>query len=155
MATQPFHERLKTEAIVRKLWRWISVGVGATTLAAGLAVAATPSGAATHPAIHITRSQRGITPDSCTGRRNYLGAKVTFTSCSGGIQRSGCSTGNNGAISGPLYAANGCQTQLWLWLTHTTSGTPVLCVDKMSSTNSLKKYYEEFEVSTRTGKCGT
>jgi hypothetical protein len=140
---------------VRKLWRWISVGVGATTLAAGLTVAATPSGAATQPAIQITQSQRGITPDSCTGDRNYKGGSVTFTPCSGSIQRSGCSTGNNGAISGPLYAANGCSTQLWLWLTHTTSGTPALCVNKEFSTDTLKKYYEEFKVSTHTGKCGT
>jgi hypothetical protein len=92
------------------------------------------------------------TPASCAGNQ-YNGGKVTFTYCDGTRSKPNCFNGNNGAITGPSYAANGCQTQLYLYLGHTHTGTPALCVNPESSTGVLKKYYEEFVITSRTGKC--
>lgn len=78
---------------------------------------------------------------------------MTFVPCTGTPITKNCSTGNNGAIYGPLYVANGCSFQVYLWLSHTITGTPDLCVNPGTSTNVLKRYYEEFRVSTHTGKC--
>lgn len=144
-----------TGGAVRKLWRQAAFGVVAATLTAGLVIAATQADASAKPAAQVTQSQQRIVPAACTTARNYKGGSVTLTYCDDSTTRSGCFTGNNGSLHGPLYAANGCQTQLWLWLTRTTSGTPDLCVNPERSTNSLKKYYEEFKVSNATGSCGT
>jgi hypothetical protein len=89
---------------------------------------------------------------SCAANQ-YNGSKVTFTYCDGTRTKEGCSSGNNGAITGPTYAANGCSTQLFLYLGHTLTGTPALCVNPESSTGVLKKNYEEFKVTSRGGKC--
>jgi hypothetical protein len=93
-------------------------------------------------------------PASCKSNQFNQGL-VTFTYCDGTRSKPGCFTGNNGAIFGPLYAANGCQGQLYLYLGHSHTGTPALCVNPESSTTVLKKYYEEFVVTGRTGRCGT
>jgi hypothetical protein len=146
---------MKAGEIVGKLWRWAAVGVSAIALAAGAVVAAMPAGTHAKPATQVAQSQLHIVTAACTTKRNYLGGHATFTYCTGNIARTGCSVGNNGALSGPTYAANGCSTQLFLWLTHTTSGTPDLCVNPETSTNTLKKYYEEYKVAGGSGHCGT
>ena len=140
---------------MRKLWRWAVVGVAAAALAAGLAVAAMPAGAPARTATQVTHSQGHIVTAACTTKRNYKGGTATFTYCGGSTTRVGCATGNNGSLTGPLYAANGCQGQLYLYLTHSTSGTPALCVNPGTSTNTLKKYYEEFKVGGDTHNCGS
>lgn len=93
-------------------------------------------------------------PASCKTNEFNIG-QVTFTYCTGIRSKLGCFTSNNGPIHGPLYAANGCQTQLYLYLGHTLTGVPALCVNPEQSTTVLKKYYEEFVVTSHQGRCGT
>lgn len=138
---------------MRKIWRWATISVAAAAAAAALAVAAMPTGAHANSTTQLTHSRGHIVTASCTTARNYSGGHVTFTYCDDAISRYGCFVGNNGAISGPLYAANGCSTQLYLYLGHTLTGTPALCVNPGSSTNTLKRYYEEFVVTSHTGRC--
>jgi len=141
---------------MRKLWRWAIIGAAAAALSGGLVVTAAQAGATARPTTQTTQAQHhAMLPATCTTARNYRSGYATFTYCDGHYSRYGCTAGNNAAIYGPLYAANGCSTQLFLWLTHTLSGTPDLCVNPQSSTNTLKRYYEEFKVTSRTGNCGT
>jgi hypothetical protein len=139
----------KAGEILSKLWRWVTVGVGAIALAAGLAVAATPAGATPEPTIQVMQSQHYLAPASCTSNRNYKGGWATFTYCDDQFYRVECSQGAKGDIFGPLYAANGCSTQLRM----NTSSMTVLCVDPRRSTNVLKKNYEEYAITGDTGPC--
>jgi len=145
--------------MIRNLWRLAIAGMGTAMLAAGLVVATTSAGATAEPTVQVAADQvtqvqqQPAVAVACTTARNYLSDHATFTYCGGSFHRTGCSAGNNGSLNGPLYAANGCTTQLYLWLTHTLSGTPDLCVNPQSSTNTLKRYYEEFEVTNHTGNC--
>jgi hypothetical protein len=137
---------------MRKLWRWATVGMGTAVLVAGLAVTATSAGATTHIRVQVTQSQRHLlTPASCTSARNYKGGYVTVTYCDGAYNRYACSGSNSENIYGPLYAANGCSTQVNLYLS-TTDKTP-LCINPNSSTNVLKQDYKLFVITHRTGNC--
>ena len=138
---------------MRKLWRFASVIIGATTLAAGLAFTASQAGATTQSTARITQSQHQLAPAACTTNRHYKKGVLTFTPCTGSPTTRNCSIGEYGEIFGPLYAANGCPTQVYLWLGHTITGTPDLCVSPQTSTNVLARYYGEFQVTSRTGKC--
>jgi hypothetical protein len=111
--------------------------------------------AATSAQAHLVTQAAAVVPAAaaCTGNRNYLAGYATFTYCNGTKSREYCFVANNGAIFGPLYAANGCDTQLYLYLGHTTTGAPALCVNPRSSTGVLKRYYEEFVVTGHTGNC--
>jgi hypothetical protein len=134
---------------LRKLWRWTTVGVGAIALAAGLVVAAIPAGATTGPTIQVMQSQHYLAPASCTSNRNYKGGYATFTYCDDQFYRVDCSQGAKGDIHGPLYAANGCSTQLRMY----TSSMTVLCVNPQKSTDVLKKNYGEYAITGDTGPC--
>jgi hypothetical protein len=149
------HAIKKAGEIVRNLWRWSVVGLAAAAMGAGLTLTAMPTGAHASQATRVTSSQDHIVTAACTTKRNYKGGTVTFTYCNGTTFRRGCTTGATGSLSGPLYAANGCQTQLYLYLTHSTSGTPALCVNPGTSTNTLKQYYVEYKIGSHTGRCGT
>ena len=140
---------------MRKLWRWISVILGAATLTAGLAVGATQAGATEQSTIHITSAIQ-ITqplhyaaPASCTSDRHYKGGWVTFVYCDNQYNRHECSSGQNGDIFGPLYVANGCSTQVRIY-TDTGVG---LCVNPKSSTGVLKKDYTQYSITGDTGNC--
>ena len=123
----------------------------AAVLSGGLAVTATPTGATTQPTVQVTQSQHEvITPASCTTARNYKGGYATFTYCNGQYNREPCS-GTWVTIFGPLYAANGCSTRLYMW----TSGGYNLCVNPQSSTNALKRDYTSAEITRITSNCGT
>jgi hypothetical protein len=147
----------KAGEIVRKLWRCATVGVAAAALAAGLVVAAMPTGATTQPTIQITQAQaqaqRHMVTASCTGDRHYLGGYVTFTYCNNQYYRVACSRGTTGDIFGPLYAANDCDFQLYLYLTRPPTGHPALCVNPRTSTGVLKRDYQSFFITGLTGNC--
>jgi hypothetical protein len=147
------HASKEAGEIMRKLWRWAAVGVGATALAAGLAVTAMPADAATTQATtQITQSQRLAAPAACANKA-YASGHVIFTYCDGTRTKTNCIVGNNGPLTGPEFAANGCDTQLYMYLGHTLTGVPALCVNPRTSTGVLKKYYEEFKVTSHQGAC--
>ena len=70
----------KAGEIVRKLWQWVTVILGAATLTAGLAVSATQAGATEQSTIHITSAIQITQPlhyaalASCTSDRHYEGS---------------------------------------------------------------------------------
>ncbi len=130
----------------------IAAAVGATLLALGIAGMPTAHASAASPATQITQSQHHATI-SCTGDRHYKGGSVTFTYCNGSHPRSSCQIGKNGSLSGPLFVANGCSFQVYLWTHGPFSGTPQLCVNPQTSTGVIKQYYIEFEVTGHTGRC--
>jgi hypothetical protein len=101
---------------MRKLWRVARVGVTAVTLAAGLAVTATPAGATTQAPAQVTPSPRHvITAASRTTARNYRGGWFTVTYCDDQYYRYGCTIGSSGDLFGSLYAANGCATRVVMY----------------------------------------
>jgi hypothetical protein len=133
---------------MRKLWRWAAVGVGATAMAAGLTVTAMPTGASAKPATTVTQSQQHIVTASCTTARNYKGGYLTFTHCDDQYYRHRC-TPQTGEAFGPLYAANGCSTQVYLYV----NARDFICVNPQSSTGVLKRDYETYEITDNTGRC--
>lgn len=119
-------------------------------------MAAAPAGASIPATTHAARSAHVAAPRACTTNRNYKPGRVTFTACDGKTQRFKCSPGNNSSlVRTPLFAANGCEFQLGLWIKKgSTSGTPNLCVNPRSSTDVLKKSYKQFKVINDKNKCG-
>jgi hypothetical protein len=139
----------KAGEIVRKLWRLAAVGVAAAALAAGLVVTAMPAGAPAHRTIQVTQSQGHIVTASCTTARNYRGGWFTVTYCNGQYYRYACNIGDSGDLFGPLYAANGCVTQVAM---HATDGY-TLCVSPQTSTDSLHRDYDSYHIRSSTSRC--
>jgi hypothetical protein len=134
---------------VRKLWRRAAVGVSAIALAAGAVVAAMAAGAPAKPAAQVAQSQVHVVTAACTTARNYKAGYATFTYCDDQIYRVACHSGSHGDLFGPLYAANGCSTQLRMG----TANMDKLCVNPQSSTNVLKKDYDQYSITGDTGPC--
>ncbi len=128
--------------------RWVSIGAGAATLAAGLVVTATSADATSQPTIQIAQSQHHADAASCTGDRHYKGGYLTFTHCDNQHYRHTCHP-QTGEAFGPLYAANGCSTQVYLYV----SANDFICVNPQSSTGVLKKDYETYEITDNPGRC--
>lgn len=131
------------------------LAIALTGLSGAGMIAAAPAGAAVPTAAHAARSAPAAAP-RCTSNRNYKAGRVTFTACNGKTQRFKCSPGNNSSlVRTPLFAANGCEFQVGLWIKKgSTSGTPNLCVNPRSSTDVLKKNYKQFKVLNNKHKCG-
>jgi hypothetical protein len=135
---------------MRKLWRVARVGVTAVTLAAGLAVTATPAGATTQAPAQVTPSPRHvITAASRTTARNYRGGWFTVTYCDDQYYRYGCTIGSSGDLFGSLYAANGCATRVVMYATDGYD----LCVSPYISTNSLHRDYYQYHIRSSTSRC--
>jgi hypothetical protein len=134
----------------------IAAAVGATLLSLGAASATAAYASTASPETQITQSQHHAAAVSCTSDRHYRAGVVTFTPCVGAIVRTtGCrpQAGNTGGF--PIYAANGCQTQLFLYRSNKPGGHVDLCVNPTSSTGVLHTEYRSFEISNRPGRCGT
>jgi|GEM_PF-4359430 len=94
-------------------------------------------------------------PAACNPNRYYPGS-FTFTFCTGEHQELTCIDGRTGTINSiATYASNGCDVQLWLYLSRTPSGTIDLCVNPGTSTGSLHQEYQSFQVSHDQNNCGS
>lgn len=122
----------------------------------GLAAAAYPAGATAAPLTHANTVTTVRGPNvTCTGNRNYHSGSVYFTYCGGSTSHTNGCRVQAGYLAGPLYAANGCPTQLWLYLADSPGGEIDLCVNPYSSTGALHRDYNSYQVSNKTGRCGT
>ena len=138
---------------MRKLWRSAILAGGAAVLAAGLAVTAAPAGATMRPAAQVMQPQRLVASVSCKTDRHFKEDWITFTHCDGEYERIPCAPTPSGNPFGPLYVANGCPAQLWLWLGKSPTGSPDLCVNPESSTGALHRDYNYYALTMNFKEC--
>lgn len=131
---------------------FLTVG-GAVVMAATLPFAAAASAAPAATAAHASRPAAGISIVPLAQCPIVPHRFVTYRKGCVKIKGHLCTPGNQGNLTPPLYASNGCAYRVWLYPEKGEKGQPTLCVSPHTATGKFKRFWLSFRVTLNKKAC--